>query len=372
MKCEECLALLEEYTDGELDVRTARLLTTHISACMACERAWKELRCEQEMYAGYQREVDVSPALWAAVQGRIEDERAVGSGQWAVGSGQKAAFGFSLARLREWLSGGTNALGIRHAIVAALAFVVIGTIAGMMRYVDWQGREPSREVVTQNESQKNTQTAVDPDKLVAAQGPKEQVAEKKNRENTERQADSRQSVNEGKRSNTLLAARDKRIKRVNPKPLAPSADRVSDELITKADQEYKAAFSTIADAYRREREQLPGPATETARHVERAELLLRSFRNADLSSTAFDLAYEQQHSKKLLYKNISLRRDAAAKGDAPTEELLGSLEPILLDIANLPNDPSPEDVRAVVERMQRKEMVAALQVHSMQTSRMNY
>ena len=64
--------------------------------------------------------------------------------------------------------------------------------------------------------------------------------------------------------------------------------------------------------------------------------------------------------------------DAAAKGDAPTEELLGSLEPILLDIANLPNDPSPEDVRAVVERMQRKEMVAALQVHSMQTSRMNY
>ncbi len=84
MKCEECLALLEEYTDGELDVRTARLLTTHIAACTACERAWKELRCEQEMYAGYQREVDVSPALWAAVQGRIKDERAVGSGQWAV------------------------------------------------------------------------------------------------------------------------------------------------------------------------------------------------------------------------------------------------------------------------------------------------
>ena len=372
MKCEECLALLEEYMDGELDVRTVRLLTTHIGACMACERAWKELRCEQEMYAGYQREVDVSPALWAAVQGRIEEDRAVGS---AVGSGQKAALGFSLARFREWFSGEANALGFRHAFAVALAFVVIGTVIGVMRYVGWQGRAPSRGRVSQNIERGETQLALNPSEPAAGDNEDGDVKIKPTGNGEQRNA-FRQVANEGKRSKSLLTAkltaRDKPIKSVNPKPHDLIADQTPDELAARADQEYATSYLTIANSYRTEREQLPDPATETARHVERAELLLRSFRNADLSSSAFDLAYEQQHSRKLLYKNISLRRDAAAKGDAPTEELLGSLEPILLDIANLPNDPAPEDVRAVVERMQRKEMVAALQVHSMQTSRMNY
>ena len=105
---------------------------------------------------------------------------------------------------------------------------------------------------------------------------------------------------------------------------------------------------------------------ETARHIERAQLLLRSFRNTRDADSQPDtnLSYEKQGSRELLYKNVLLRRDAEAKGNLPVEELLGSLEPFLLDIANLPEKPSGNDIRSIKERMQKKEIVSALQIYS--------
>jgi hypothetical protein len=108
---------------------------------------------------------------------------------------------------------------------------------------------------------------------------------------------------------------------------------------------------------------------ETARHIEHAQMLLRSFRNAEQTEEgrAIDVSYEKERSREILYKNILLRRDAEAKGNLPIEELLGSLEPILLDIANLPESPSKDDVRVIKDRMQKKEIVASLQVYSAPT-----
>lgn len=102
---------------------------------------------------------------------------------------------------------------------------------------------------------------------------------------------------------------------------------------------------------------------ETARHIERAQVLLRSFRNTE-GNTEFDLAYERQSSQRLLAKNVLLRRDAEAKGNLPIEDLLGSLEPFLLDIANLPDAPSRDDMRVIKARMEKKEIITALQVYS--------
>jgi hypothetical protein len=105
---------------------------------------------------------------------------------------------------------------------------------------------------------------------------------------------------------------------------------------------------------------------ETARHIERAQLLLRSFRNTRDAGSQPDtnLSYDKQGSRELLYRNILLRRDAEAKGNLPVEELLGSLEPFLLDIANLPDNPSGNEVRSIKDRMQKKEIVSALQIYS--------
>ena len=99
----------------------------------------------------------------------------------------------------------------------------------------------------------------------------------------------------------------------------------------------------------------------TARHAEQAQMLLRSFRNAS-ATDALDLSYERERSQELLYRNIVLRREAARGGKTGVEATLSQLETILLDIANLGDKPASEDVRSIKNRMERKNIVAMLQV----------
>ncbi len=102
------------------------------------------------------------------------------------------------------------------------------------------------------------------------------------------------------------------------------------------------------------------------KHFERAQMLLRAFRNAPVTNkAAFDLAYEKKRARHLLYASIVLRREAESRGDWPMEEVLSNLEPLLLDIANLPNRPTIDDVTPIKERMQKQEIVAKLQLYAM-------
>lgn len=108
---------------------------------------------------------------------------------------------------------------------------------------------------------------------------------------------------------------------------------------------------------------LPVENAVTIQHVERAQRLLRSFRNSSpMNNERFDLAYEKKQARQLLYQNILLRREAETRGDWPTEEVLTSLEALLLDIGNLPTRPVADDVTPIKERMQKKEIVARLQL----------
>ncbi len=102
------------------------------------------------------------------------------------------------------------------------------------------------------------------------------------------------------------------------------------------------------------------------KHFERAQMLLRAFRNAPATEdVSFDLAYEKKRARHLLYQTVVLRREAETRGDWPMEEVLSNLEPLLLDIANLPNRPTTDDVMPIKERMQKQEIVAKLQLYAM-------
>lgn len=106
--------------------------------------------------------------------------------------------------------------------------------------------------------------------------------------------------------------------------------------------------------------------TMTAMHFEKAETLLRAFRNVQLEEpgAAAEVRYERTRAKQLVYQNMMLRREADASGDIQVASLLDSLEPILLDIANLPDKPDNDKVRVIRERVSRKNIVALLQVNS--------
>src|SRR5918993_2236150 len=75
MKCVACLPLLEEFFDGEVDDKTNGRMRDHLASCAGCAEAFDALRAEQEMFLRYDRELEVSPALWHGVRAAIADER---------------------------------------------------------------------------------------------------------------------------------------------------------------------------------------------------------------------------------------------------------------------------------------------------------
>jgi hypothetical protein len=105
---------------------------------------------------------------------------------------------------------------------------------------------------------------------------------------------------------------------------------------------------------------------ETARHLEQTEMLLRSFRNARPveGQLTVDVSFDKLQSRELLYRNITLRRNAEARGNLPAENLLGSLEPYLIDIANVKAVSSREEIRPIQDSLRKREVVAELQLYS--------
>lgn len=106
--------------------------------------------------------------------------------------------------------------------------------------------------------------------------------------------------------------------------------------------------------------------TMTAMHFEKSETLLLAFKNIRLNEagSGTEVSYERKRAQQLVMQNMMLRREADAAGDVQIASLLESLEPILLDIANLPDKPNEDAVRVIRERVERKNIVALLRVNS--------
>ena len=106
--------------------------------------------------------------------------------------------------------------------------------------------------------------------------------------------------------------------------------------------------------------------TLTAMHFENSETLLLAFRNVRLNEpgTANEVSHERNRAKQLVLQNMLLRREADKTGDVQVSSLLESLEPILIDIANLPDRPDESAVRTIRQRVERKNIVPLLRVNS--------
>jgi hypothetical protein len=104
---------------------------------------------------------------------------------------------------------------------------------------------------------------------------------------------------------------------------------------------------------------------DTASHLEQAQNLLISVRSIQLSDDdqEIDVSYEKAESRRLLDENIVLRRDAEMAGKFPAKTMLGSLEPFLIDIANLPDKAPAKDVRQIRDRVEKTEIVAELRAY---------
>ncbi len=127
MKCELCLTLIEEFVEGSLVEREASRVEAHLSGCPACAEFYKEVKAEQEIYAHYERDIEVSPQLWAAIESRIKQERPQESPQASPGL---------LVRWRDSLATMFATPRLSPALAAVLVVMTVGLTAAVMTYLN--------------------------------------------------------------------------------------------------------------------------------------------------------------------------------------------------------------------------------------------
>ena len=293
MKCEVCLERLEEFLDDELPAEDREQISAHLIACADCSSMFATLSAEQELFARYDREIDVPPFLWTRVAQHTICEKDKPQLRW-------------YKQLAEMFTP-TGALASIITIVLVAALLVLGQLMFL---------PPAKEFVT-------------PDQRTSS-GPEKPIDDQMVPEFTQ------------SHQREIVVANKKPASRIKP---AGAAKTTNESDVISPDLNY-----------------LDPDDRDTVNHVEQSQLLLRSIRNFRVSEgdETIDVSYDKELSRRLLNENIVLRRDAEMKAKFPTKSLLTDLEPFLIDIANLPDQARPEDVRVIRERVQKTEIVAAL------------
>lgn len=345
MRCEECRAVVEEYFDGELERRQGERVGAHLAACADCAAAHDALAFEQETFLRYDRGLEVTPALWENVRASVARLEVAEPKPERVPP---------FAALRRRLAGGFGALARRAAFAPALALVLVAALAGAL----WLARKPAtetpREVAADAPAVRETAKPAAPPQV----SPPANVG----------------LVNDGEE--------DHGVRTVNAGGARPDTQRrtrrpaggtvlttPAPEYLSAAEAEQLLAGSPAPpetdDAVAAASMRLPTPEEkEMSRHLEQARTLLRSFGNeVEAGGDAVQIAYERRLSRRLLEENATLQLEAEVSGDKGTKQVLDSLEPFLLDIANLRDNASRDEVRSIRERMQKKEIIAALHVY---------
>ena len=209
MRCEECQSLLEEFFDEELDRPTAEAVRHHISGCAGCAGALDDLKSETALYAGYEREVQVTPNIWSDIQGRItqptgrsETSRQI-QNQWIAS--------LAAARVNAW-------------VVLASVLLSVGLTVFLMHQ-----RQESR----QHEKSNVSMGVPQPSSSAAERPTLESSAEKQLSKNS-RVKDRPPAVVTANRTLTLRP------------PSPPRANRSAEQLVKEAEQKYLAAIAMLS------------------------------------------------------------------------------------------------------------------------------
>lgn len=294
MKCDDCLNLLAEYIDGEVIEHDAAQVSAHLTTCINCANEFEALTAEQEIYARYDPELNISPSMWNAIEARTAAEH-----RPAPKSGLRASLAglFAIPRFGFAFSG-------------AVAVVIIAVVVGVI-YLRTQQQPAKQEV------------------LVGIVKPIVSPV-----------TETTEVTSPGTSPSVEAVTLPRKTSKGPGHPRKPD-----DPGVLYAD----VAYSDLAER-------------DTAEHIQQAENLLRSIRSLQTSDddSEIDVSYEKAMSRRLLSENVVLRRDAEMAGKFPTKELLGDLEPFLIDIANLPDKTTPDKLRAIKDRAQKTEIVAAL------------
>ncbi|HEX3144842.1 MAG TPA: zf-HC2 domain-containing protein, partial [Pyrinomonadaceae bacterium] len=130
MKCDDCLNLLEVYLDGEAGERNREHVQEHLMKCAGCTSAFEALTAENEMFARYDRELEISPAVWNGIAARITTDASAAPSKFS---------------LSEWFAGLFAMPSFRFAMPAA-ALALIAIVFGVTYFRTRPQSPPVNEV----------------------------------------------------------------------------------------------------------------------------------------------------------------------------------------------------------------------------------
>lgn len=299
--------------DGELAAAEAREVERHLLNCAECEQLRADFLNLRSEIASF--ESSLQPTVQNRALKKILDRRASARGfQWAFGT----------------------------QAVAFATLLIVGAIIGLILYQTSNSADPEKQ-------QAAVQTPSPAPESSVQKPPPAESPEPAKEPEAAREPEPTAAPKEAKDpAAPKRSAPAKRPPAREPKPGEQFASIPPTERLRSGDAE-----------------------TMTAMHFEKAERLLTSFRNVRLNEpgAATNVGYERKRAKELVYQNMMLRREADAAGDFQIASLLENLQPILLDIANLPARPDQDSVRVIRERVERKNIVALLRVNSMALAR---
>jgi len=319
MNC-DCTEKVSSLIDGELAPTEARELERHLISCVECQEA-------RAAFLNLRSKISEFPADFNPVGQREVLSRVLGKGG-VVGSGLGWRWIFS------------------PAAFAVASLLIVGTVIALLIYPRSKPTPVSSDEIASGPKKRSPTATPSP----MASGVQKGTGSKQN--NAAPKSSPSPSTDKNKVPNRKRA----------PLTFEPAQDNIASKQTGPND--------TIAEnnigMNEPTRVRSADAETMTAIHFQKSELLLRSFRNVRLDKAGMspELDYEKKLAQKLVYQNMMLRREADASGDTQVSSLLESLEPILLDIANLPDKARPSDVRTIRDRVERKNIVALLQVNS--------
>lgn len=318
MNCENYEHLINDLVEGELNDVTADEVSLHIFDCQNCTFHFEMLEREKAMYSHYLFEIEPPSNLLNKFQAKLETEK-----QPLISSAQNGLFSKVFAFLQ-----------LNPIFATAVALILLTFAFGLFSLINEE--EPLNQA-------KNFQPSFPAIQMLPSQKGREEIFTP---QNTEKSRDV--AKNEERKieliSKPIVVKQNLEVKNAELKLKTPP------KVVKQSEEELQL-------------KKIQALELETAKQIEKVELLLRSFRNARLidGSEIYDVSYEQQQARKLLQNNIALRQRAETYGTFFAEEMLSKVEPYLLDIANLDIDSAPEEVLEIKERVKSQNIIASLQ-----------
>jgi hypothetical protein len=246
MKCEDCLPIIEEYFDAELDVKAAEQVAAHIAGCAECGEVFESLRQEQTIYASYQRDIDVTPALWAGIKARIHQEATPVQVEKET-SKPNGLFG----GLRGLLASLWHVPHFSPALTAAMIIAAVGVTVAVMSYLHSRQQTTSTIAGSQPVAPPENKQTASPTQTEDNQLAK--LPEKK-----EEPSLPQSEKEENARIRTVKASPEKAqpLPAVKKEIKQPDSNSIAEQLLHDAEKKYVAAITILKRNYDKHRSQL--------------------------------------------------------------------------------------------------------------------